>query len=49
MMLKKSKQALILGTVSLVKANMSRRSPGTAADIIFFGPRADLISERRIG
>ena len=44
MILKKSKDALIKGTVSLVKASMSLRSPGTAADNSFWGRRAKRIS-----
>lgn len=49
MMLRKSKDALIRGTVSLVKASMSLRSPGTAADISFWGPRAERISDKSNG
>jgi len=37
------------GMVSFVKASMSRRRPGTAADMIFDGPRAERISARRRG
>jgi hypothetical protein len=49
MMLKKSKEALILGMVSLVKASMSRRRPGTAAEMIFSAPRAERISASSLG
>ena len=49
MILKKSSKALILGMVSLVKANMSRRRPGTADDMSLAGPRADRISARSLG
>jgi hypothetical protein len=49
MILKKSKDALIFGTVSSVKAIMSRMRPGTAADMSFSGPKAVRISERSLG
>jgi hypothetical protein len=49
MILKKSSDALIAGIVSLVNAIMSRRRPGTAAEITLFGPRADRISASNLG
>ena len=49
MMLKKSRDAEIVGMVVGVKAIMSRGSPGTAAEMSFWGPRAERISERSTG
>lgn len=48
-MLKKSREELILGIVALVNASISRGKPGTAAEMILPGPRADLISVRSSG
>ena len=49
MMLKKSRDAEIAGRVVGVKASMSRGSPGTAAEMSFWGPRAERISESSKG
>lgn len=49
MILRKSTDLLIDGIVDLVNANMSRRSPGTAAEMTLDGPKADRISARRSG
>lgn len=48
-MLKKSTDEVMSGMVSLVKAIMSRRRPGTAAAISLSGPRAERISARSLG
>ena len=48
-MLKKSRDALMLGIVSLVKAIMSLVRPGTAADMSFLGPKAARISDNSFG
>lgn len=49
MMLRKSREPLISGSVSRVNASMSRRRPGTAAERSLVGPRAERIAERRCG
>ena len=48
-MLRKSKEALRVGSVVSVKASMSLGSPGTAAEMSLVGPRAERSSERRRG
>lgn len=48
-MFKKSTDCLIIGRVEFVKAIMSLSKPGTAADIIFDGPIAVLISVSSFG
>lgn len=48
-MFQKSSDLVILGTVSLVNASISRLSPGTAADKILFGPSAERISPSSFG
>ena len=49
MTLKKFRDALIAGTVVLVKASMSLGRPGTAAEMSFLGPKAERIAERSSG
>lgn len=46
MMLKKSTDSSMLGRLSGVKASMSRGRPGTAAEIIWSGPREERNSAR---
>lgn len=49
MMLKKSTDSRMLGSVSGVKASMSRGRPGTAAEIVLSDPRAERSSASRHG
>lgn len=44
MMLRKLTESMIFGIFSLVKANISLGRPGTAAEMVFSGPIADLIA-----
>ncbi len=48
-MLRKSREALMAGMVEAVNASISLGRPGTAADMMGLGPRAERISERRAG